>query len=339
MLPARKVVVCACDCVRWGKMPATPDSTFWRSARELGKAVARAVRQVLPEWTCLEWGPGASGTRDADAADGDEALHLVVHVNDAGLAAGMALSSRPLSDRDFHATTLRDTRTAARQSREQAGDGARGAGVQSRGLRSTVCAAMVQLARVRDGETVLDPCCGSGSLLCEAQDARAALGPVALCALAMDCDEEALARARQALGGGNAGGAHGAVRGDLRRLPLRAECVDVLLADLPFGRQHPVPACAPLRARPSSAQAASCAAPASLRRRLNEMEEEVEVSCRRELPMVGTFLDEAGVRAAGQSPHALSPLCSASRLGTCARSLLTCAAHLLGATQRPRCFP
>lgn len=244
-----------------------------------------------------------------------DAVELVVHVNDAGLAAGLALSQRPLSDRGFHA---RGTQASAGKAllphpRQAAGLAvacyqascpARSVPPLARGLRSTVCAAMVQLAGVCAGETVLDPCCGSGSLLREAL-ADGGGGSRALppggswpgLALAMDCDEEALARARQTLSAVSPGlprdmhrAASSMLRGDFRRLPLRQESVDVMLADIPFGRQHAMPADAPLRGRASASWTDGGPCPST----------DASILRDQPLPMMATFLDEAGV-----GPHGI----------------------------------
>jgi len=85
-----------------------------RVAHELGTC----IQFVHPSWSYVEWHSKASrdrgeegrGGRERDGAEGgdagageeEEVVELVVHINDAGLVAGIALSPRPLSDREFH---------------------------------------------------------------------------------------------------------------------------------------------------------------------------------------------------------------------------------------------
>jgi tRNA G10 N-methylase Trm11 len=94
-------------------------------------------------------------------------------------------------------------------------------------LRPTAAAAMVQLAGQPTG-TLLDPCCGSGTILVVAADAG-------WHAEGIDIDPGAVGIART-----NAPGS--AVRvGDVRRLPLPGAAVRACVSNLPFGRQYAVP--------------------------------------------------------------------------------------------------
>jgi len=92
-------------------------------------------------------------------------------------------------------------------------------------LRPTVAAAMVRLAGKPDG-TLLDPCCGSGTILTEA--ARAGWT-----AYGLDIDPDAVAVARR--NGATAG------QGDARDLPMKAGEAGAAVSNLPFGRQYGVP--------------------------------------------------------------------------------------------------
>lgn len=93
-------------------------------------------------------------------------------------------------------------------------------------LRPTVAAAMVRLAG-EPGETLLDPCCGSGTILVEAMQ-------VGWQAQGIDIDADAIQVARR-----NAKGA--AVRvGDARELPCEDASVDACVSNLPFGQQYGV---------------------------------------------------------------------------------------------------
>jgi 23S rRNA G2445 N2-methylase RlmL len=94
-------------------------------------------------------------------------------------------------------------------------------------LRPTVAAAMVLLAGERaTGQVLLDPGCGSGTVLAEA----AALGwePVG-----SDLDPAAVAVAHQ-----NLGETARLLRADVRRLPLAEASIAAVASNLPFGKQY-----------------------------------------------------------------------------------------------------
>lgn len=98
-------------------------------------------------------------------------------------------------------------------------------------LPPTVAAAMCFIARPQAGETVLDPCCGSGTLLAEAyalQNGLAGLNGYDIDAEAVSCAQQNLAKAKRA----------SARHGDGGATELEAESVDVVLANLPFGKQY-----------------------------------------------------------------------------------------------------
>lgn len=94
-------------------------------------------------------------------------------------------------------------------------------------LRPTVAAMMVHLAG-EPGGTLLDPCCGSGTILAEALAAGWQTGR------GVDIDEEAVAIARRNVPGAEI------ERGDLRHLDLGGTSVDAVVANLPFGQQFDV---------------------------------------------------------------------------------------------------
>jgi 23S rRNA G2445 N2-methylase RlmL len=93
-------------------------------------------------------------------------------------------------------------------------------------LRPTLAAAMVLLAGEPDG-VLLDPCCGSGTLLAEAD-------AVGWSARGVDIDPSAVAVARR-----NAPRA-GVDAGDARGLALADASVAAVVSNLPFGRQYGV---------------------------------------------------------------------------------------------------
>lgn len=106
----------------------------------------------------------------------------------------------------------------------------RGGRVEERegALRPTVAAAMVRLAGQADGGVLLDPCCGSGTILREAASAGWDVA-------GSDIDAEALAIARA-----NAPTA-GLLRADARALPVATGRADAVVANLPFGGKFTVP--------------------------------------------------------------------------------------------------
>jgi 23S rRNA G2445 N2-methylase RlmL len=95
-------------------------------------------------------------------------------------------------------------------------------------LRPTVAAAMVRLADVQPGQTVLDPMCGAGTILAEvhAMGRRCRL-------LGGDEDAAALRAANVNLQFERAK----LEEWDARRLPLEEATVDRVICNLPFGKQ------------------------------------------------------------------------------------------------------
>lgn len=91
-------------------------------------------------------------------------------------------------------------------------------------LKAPVAAAMLRLAEVEAGQVVLDPCCGSGTIISEAV-------PIGARALGGDLDLAALAAARINAGGGRV------TQWDARQLPIPAASVARIVTNLPWGRQ------------------------------------------------------------------------------------------------------
>lgn len=95
-------------------------------------------------------------------------------------------------------------------------------------LKPSVAAAMLRLAGVQPGARLLDPCCGSGTIVIEAALAGCA-------AQGGDSDPEAVAAARA-----NAQAAGRAVPlevWDAQALPLAGHSCDAVVTNLPWGRQ------------------------------------------------------------------------------------------------------
>jgi SAM-dependent methyltransferase len=113
---------------------------------------------------------------------------------------------------------LSDRRMRQRSGREVERPGA---------LRPVVAAAMLRLAGPAPGP-VLDPCCGSGTIVREALEAgRRAIGA--------DLSAEAVAAARA-----NLPPAAVLLRADAVALPLRAAMMGAVVSNPPFGRRHPL---------------------------------------------------------------------------------------------------
>jgi 23S rRNA G2445 N2-methylase RlmL len=102
-------------------------------------------------------------------------------------------------------------------------------------LRPTVAAAMVRLAGIAPGMTVLDPMCGAGTILAEALAlARRRKGEAPVQLVGGDIDPHAVFVSTQNLG---RLGPVGLARWDARSLPLADASVDRLLCNPPFGKQ------------------------------------------------------------------------------------------------------
>jgi tRNA (guanine6-N2)-methyltransferase len=179
--------------------PAGAFSSFRLSVPGAGSAAVRRLREDLAGRTGL-----------ADDPDGGELLLRVRRARggDTGWDLLTRLSPRPLSARPWRVWNL---------------PGA---------LNATIAAAMVELARPRPADRVLNLMCGSGTLLVErlARERAAA-------ALGLDLDPAALGGARANLAAAGLGGAARLARMDATGLGLADGRFDVLLADLPYGHR------------------------------------------------------------------------------------------------------
>jgi tRNA (guanine6-N2)-methyltransferase len=137
---------------------------------------------------------------DDRAAD----VHLRVFIEHEQAYLGMRLAKQPLHERAY--------RQAQRVG----------------ALKPSVAAALVMAAGVSKGMRVLDPCCGSGTLLIEAalQGALVCGGdsdPAAIQAAQMNCQSASVSVAIQ--------------RWDAQALPLASASIDRVICNLPWGRQ------------------------------------------------------------------------------------------------------
>lgn len=99
-------------------------------------------------------------------------------------------------------------------------------------LNATLARAMAQLTTPTPTDTVLNLCCGSGTLLIE----RAALGESEVL-IGCDTNQDALACADKNVAAAGLSGSITLDDWDATNLPLQDNCVDVILADLPFGQR------------------------------------------------------------------------------------------------------
>ncbi|MDB5309824.1 MAG: methyltransferase protein [Gemmataceae bacterium] len=105
-------------------------------------------------------------------------------------------------------------------------------------LRPTVAAAMVRLAGIGPGMTILDPMCGAGTILAEAVDTAHRRRGVEVRVAGGDVDPNAMFVTSQNL---EKLGPVGLARWDATRLPLAAGSVDRIVCNPPFGKQLETP--------------------------------------------------------------------------------------------------
>jgi len=128
------------------------------------------------------------------------------HLWDDRIVLGLRVSTRPLHRRDYRLATVPGS------------------------LHPPVARAMSLVARIRDRDRVFDPCCGAGTLLIEA-GGSAALGSV----VGMDINADHVGVALQ--NAERAGIPLVGLSGDAARVPLADGCVDLVLANPPWGSQ------------------------------------------------------------------------------------------------------
>ncbi len=163
---------------------------------DLQKAVELGVLDRLPSWRLVE---------------DDAQIEVWASLTGSHLVVGLRLSESSMRQRDYRKASL----PAA--------------------LKPTVARAMVLLSKPQDDDVVLDPMCGSGTILIErARAARYRL------LLGGDLDEAAVMAARE-----NIGTRYKPIeihRWDARQLPLEDDSVSAIITNLPFGKQIGTPA-------------------------------------------------------------------------------------------------
>lgn len=163
---------------------------------DLQRAVETGIMERFPGWRLV---------------DDNAQLEIWVHLVDRSLILGFRLSDNTMRQREYRVASL----PAA--------------------LKPTVAAAMVMLSRPEDGDVVLDPMCGSGTILVE----RALAGRYKLL-LGGDADPEAVKATRE-----NIGPRYKPIeirRWDATALPLGDASVSRVVCNLPFGKQIGTPA-------------------------------------------------------------------------------------------------
>ncbi len=144
--------------------------------------------------------------RDWRYTDNDAVADLNVRVFIEGETAfvGLRLGRRPLHEREY-------------KKAHRAGS-----------LKPTVAAAMLRLAGIAPGQSLLDPCCGAGTILAEA-------GKFGAAARGSDIDLSAVSAARA--NARAAGIAANINAWDARALPIPDGSVERIVSNLPWGRQ------------------------------------------------------------------------------------------------------
>ncbi len=143
------------------------------------------------------------------ALDDEADFNLRVFIEHQTAFVGVRLARRPLHERAYKQSHLAGS------------------------LKPPIAVAMLHLADVRAGMSLLDPCCGAGTILIEA----ALLGAVAQ---GGDCDPAAIEATRD---NGSAGGVSvAAQQWSAAALPLVDASMERIVCNLPWGRQVPTDA-------------------------------------------------------------------------------------------------
>lgn len=166
---------------------------------EIKTTVAEGIRRRYPNW---------------QYADDDRESDLNVRVFIEGMMGlvGLRLGAAPLHRRPYKTDHLPGS------------------------LKPTVAAAMLLMANPKPGDMLLDPFCGGGTILAEA-------GAFGLKVVGGDLSAEAISAARinltasASVSASVSGIAARLCRWDARLLPLASESLDVVVTNLPWGRQ------------------------------------------------------------------------------------------------------
>ncbi|XP_062824999.1 THUMP domain-containing protein 2 isoform X3 [Anolis carolinensis] len=135
-------------------------------------------------------------------------IEIFVHLNDIYCIIGIPVFRLPLSNRAY---------------------------IRTIGLRSTIAWAMVSLAEIKAGAFVLDPTCGLGTILLEA-----AMEWPDVNYLGTDISDAQLQGAYTNIKAANLMDKIQLLKASVTALPLPSESIDVVLADIPFGKKFKI---------------------------------------------------------------------------------------------------
>lgn len=158
---------------------------------EIKSAISSGIQQQYSEWQYVE-----------DDTDAD--INIRIFIEHQQALIGMRLAETPLHRRAYKQNSL------------------------SGSLKAPIAAAMLQLADVQSGQTILDPFCGSGTILIEA--AQMKYHPIG-----GDSNHEALSISQA--NAKNASANLSLNHWDARTLPLPTHSVQAIVSNLPWGRQ------------------------------------------------------------------------------------------------------
>lgn len=161
------------------------------SVPEIKTALMQGIEQRYPHWHYVD-------------DDTDAVLNLRLFIEHEQGILGMRIGERPLHRRAYKQSHLPGS------------------------LKPPVAAAMLMLGGFQQGQMLLDPFCGSGTIPIEA-------GLMGLQAVGSDLSAEALAYAQQNAHEAKLSGAW--LQSDATRLPLSAQRLDGIVTNLPWGRQ------------------------------------------------------------------------------------------------------
>uniref|UniRef100_A0A7S4PFT0 Ribosomal RNA large subunit methyltransferase K/L-like methyltransferase domain-containing protein n=1 Tax=Guillardia theta TaxID=55529 RepID=A0A7S4PFT0_GUITH len=176
------------------------------------------------------------------------ALDILFHVNDEGIFVGLLLTAKPLAARAYHDSQQGQRKREQEDEQDLCHDDdeeQKRPHVQPSspfpskfsGLRSTVAAAMCDMAGLAAGDIVLDPACGRGSILLEGLMNHPGADFVGL-----DSDIRALRTTSDLVSSiGISSAQVRLIRGDFRSMPFRSNTFTKIIVDLPFGCQHKIP--------------------------------------------------------------------------------------------------
>jgi 23S rRNA G2445 N2-methylase RlmL len=133
-------------------------------------------------------------------------FEIACHLSELCLAIGLPVSKSPISSRSY---------------------------IKNVGLRSTICAVMLQLASIKPNSLVLDPFCGKSTIFAEHFDCKN------IFYIGSDSNLDQLIASSSNLSSQNSFNLiQTNIRDEYGRYPFRSGLFDYVVSDLPFGIQH-----------------------------------------------------------------------------------------------------